>query len=284
MKSTGIQWADDTVNPTSGCDGCELWVPGRGGPCYAGNFHETRLSKTLPLLYDPDFSKVRVIPGRVAKSLRCMDLTGKPRSEKPWLNGYRRKVFIGDLGDIFSSDIPFEYLKSEIFDNAVTKDGSRHDMLLLTKQPNRAVKFSAWLKTQGMDWPNNIWIGTSITSRASLVRISYLSKIPATYKYLSVEPLISDPGLTAADISMVNWVIVGGESDQNNHPARPFDLAWPRKIIKIASETRTAVFVKQLGSYPVENGLRIELDDHHGGDWNEWPTDLRIRQMPFGCF
>jgi protein gp37 len=25
MKKTKIQWADSTVNPVMGCDGCELW-------------------------------------------------------------------------------------------------------------------------------------------------------------------------------------------------------------------------------------------------------------------
>jgi hypothetical protein len=24
-ETTGIQWVDGTVNPTMGCDGCELW-------------------------------------------------------------------------------------------------------------------------------------------------------------------------------------------------------------------------------------------------------------------
>lgn len=289
MKSTGIQWADDTVNPTSGCDGCELWIPGRGGPCYAGNFHESRLAKTLPALYDPVFSNVRTIPGRIAKSLRCMDLTGKPRSDKPWLDGLRRKIFVGDLGDIFSTGISFEYIKSEIFDNAITKDGSRHDLLLLTKQPKRALKFSEWLRTTGMAWPSNIWIGTSITSRNSLSRIADLVQIPATIKFLSLEPLVADPGLVASVIFMVDWVIIGGESDQNDHKARPFDLEWPRTIIKIASgnavggSIKTAVFVKQMGSYPVENGVRLTFSDSHGGDWDEWPADLRVRQMPFGC-
>ena len=283
MKNTGIQWADDTVNPTSGCDGCELWIPGRGGPCYAGNLHESRLAKTLPLLYDPVFTNVRTIPGRVAKILRCVDLTGKPRVDKPWLNGLRRKIFIGDLGDIFSDGIPFKYIKSEIFDNAITKDGSRHDILLLTKQPKRAAKFSEWLYTTGMSWPTNIWIGTSITSRKSLTRIADLIEIRASCKFLSLEPLVSDPELPLHLIDMVNWIIIGGESDQNGHATRPFDLAWPRNVINTASGTDTAVFIKQMGSYPIENGERLVLSDNHGGDWDEWPVDLRVRNMPFSC-
>jgi hypothetical protein len=69
-KGTDIQWCDDTVNPTTGCSGCELWVPGKGGPCYAGNQHERRLAKALPGLYDPVFTNVRLAPGRTAEAAR----------------------------------------------------------------------------------------------------------------------------------------------------------------------------------------------------------------------
>ena len=127
MKGSGIQWCDDTVNPTSGCQGCELGVPGRGGPCSAGNLHETRLAKALPDQYAPNFEEVRLIPGRMHKMARCQDLTGRPRPNKPWLDGLRRKIFVGDLGDVFSKDVPNEFLRTEIMDVAASPHGSRHD-------------------------------------------------------------------------------------------------------------------------------------------------------------
>lgn len=278
-KGTGIQWTDDTVNPTSGCDGCELWIPGQGGPCYAGNFHETRLSKSLPTLYDPVFTNVRTIPGRVLKAARCMDLSGKPRAEKPWLSGLRRKIFVGDLGDIFSAAVPFEFLKDEIIDVARGDFGARHDFQLLTKQPQKVVKFAGWLAEQGIAWPDNVWVGVSITSRASLPRIVHLQQVPARHRYLSVEPLVGDPQLTAQIIKGIDWIIVGGESDQGERAARAFDPQWARDIIALGKATDTAVFVKQMGSRPVG----LTLKDHHGGEWGEWSEDLRVRQMPFGA-
>ena len=39
-------------------------------------------------------------------------------------------------------------------------------------------------------------------------------------------------------------------------------------------------FVKQLGSRPVDGGSPMPLADSHGGDWEEWPRDLRVRQCP----
>jgi protein gp37 len=280
-KKTGINWCDDTVNPTSGCDGCELWIPGQGGPCYAGNFHEMRLSKSLPLLYDPVFTNVRLIPGRMAKAVRCMDLVGKARPEKPWLDGLRRKIFVGDLGDIFSAAVTFDFLKAEIIDVAMSKDGSRHDLLLLTKQPQRAALFASWL---GIPWPENVWVGVSITSKASLPRISQLLNIPATHRYLSIEPLVSDPHLTPAHIQGLDWMIVGGESDQGTKQARPFQVEWAEKIIDLGQQTNTAVFIKQLGSRPRSGNSDCFIRDSHGGDWLEWDNHLRVRQMPFGCY
>ncbi len=279
-KETGIQWCDTTVNPTSGCDGCELWTPGQGGPCYAGNLHERRLAKSLPLLYDPVFTNVRMIPGRMAKAVRCMDLTNRVRLDKPWLNGKRRKIFVGDLGDVFSAAVTFDFLKEEIIDVATGKDGSRHDFLLLTKQPQRAVQFGKWLNG---NWPENVWIGTSITGRASVPRIAHLAKIPARHRFLSIEPLANDPGLTEAHVKeIVDWMIVGGESDQGSMMGRPFQVEWAESIIDLGAKTDVAVFVKQLGSHP-QNGQPISLTDTHGGDWAEWPENLRVRQMPFNC-
>lgn len=37
---TNIPWCDSTINPTSGCIGCELWNGRDIRHCYAGNWHE----------------------------------------------------------------------------------------------------------------------------------------------------------------------------------------------------------------------------------------------------
>ena len=49
-----------------------------------------------------------------------------------------------------------------------------------------------------------------------------------------------------------------------------------------------AVFVKQFGAQPWESVevkgqpalSPLHLDDKKGGDWSEWPEDLRVRQFP----
>jgi hypothetical protein len=97
-KETFIQWCDSTVNASTGCDGCELKQPGKDGSCYSVPIHENRLAKSLPLLYDPDFHNVRIIPGRIPQAAKWSDLTGTVRPDKPWLDGLPRVIFVGDLG------------------------------------------------------------------------------------------------------------------------------------------------------------------------------------------
>jgi protein gp37 len=95
-------------------------------------------------------------------------------------------------------------------------------------------------------------------------------------------------------LSRIHWVIVGGESGPH---ARPCDLAWVRSLVQQCKTAGTPAFVKQLGARPVEGlcmrftdgprthlaeqvGQWLKLADSKGGNWFEWPADLRVRQFP----
>lgn len=104
----------------------------------------------------------------------------------------------------------------------------------------------------------------------------------------------------------LNWVIAGGESGPG---ARPCDVAWIRSIKDQCKAAGVPVFIKQMGGYVVDLNdagfegdestawpmdtdvsdrdnewdyqgarIRIRLNDRKGGDWNEWPADLRVRE------
>jgi hypothetical protein len=83
--------------------------------------------------------------------------------------------------------------------------------------------------------------------------------------------------------------------------ARPFNIQWARDVIAQCKVAGTACFVKQLGANPFLHvarshheerpGLKIHIEqleietsfrlkDSKGGDWSEWPQDLRIRKYP----
>ncbi len=106
--------------------------------------------------------------------------------------------------------------------------------------------------------------------------------------------------------SQLDWVIIGGESGPG---ARPFCIQWARDVITQCKAAGVACFVKQFGAHIIsrnDNGfegdmptcwpmetrvedaaeacqgapVRVRLKDRKGGDWNEWPEDLRVREYP----
>ena len=291
---TSIQWADSTVNPATGCDGCELHVRGKGGPCYAGHYHANRMAKALPDLYDAEFTNVRLAPGRMAKAPAWPDLRGKPRPNKPWiLPETPRLIFVSDMSDALSAAVPFDYLLSEVIEVARLPKGRRHRWLWLTKRPARMAEFALWLcEERGLAWPDNLWAGTSITGRKTETRADILAYVPARVKFLSIEPLVEPVAFAPNLLRNFELMIIGGESSQPGHPARPFDINWARDLIRQCRAVGVRPFVKQLGSNPYDSSRRISIDgpdshaltldleDGHGGDWDEWPNDLKVRELP----
>lgn len=249
--------------------------------CYAATLHLMRGRHVLHpgrkghKGYAPFFENVKLFPNRMAKTARLKPLTGCTRPEKPWLNGLPRTVFVSDMGDALSSQVPFEYLQEEIVDVAQSEEGRQHLWLWLSKRPARMAAFGKWLKQQKRAWPANLVAMTSVlNAKMAGSAINHLRKVPARIRGLSVEPLLEPVTL---DLAGIDWVIVGGES---GHYARPFDLSWARSIRDQCQQRGVAFFMKQLGANPLLNGRKLELVDPHGGDWKEWPKDLRVRQMP----
>ena len=99
----------------------------------------------------------------------------------------------------------------------------------------------------------------------------------------------------------IDWVIVGGESGPG---ARSCDVAWIRSIVEQCRAAGTPAFLKQLGARPYDHidnfrywpdqaatlddslgrdhqGMHwLHLRDSKGGDPEEWPEDLRVREIP----
>jgi len=250
--------------------------------CYAHQLHLMRGksaakpgSKGHPG-YAPQFEQVTKFPGRTAKVARLRDLLGSRHEDKPWLNGLPRTIFVSDMADALSEAIDFEYLRRELIDVVTDAFGRRHIWLWLTKMPKRMAEFGEWLRMGGAQWPDNLVAMTSVTSQKTVIRAEQLKRVPARFKGLSVEPLWEQVTIAMND---VDWCIVGGQS---GFGARPFDLAWARSLHAQCRASGTAFFVKQLGAKPVRGVVPLKLTDEHGGDWDEWPADLRIREMPSG--
>jgi protein gp37 len=297
MKDTKIEWCDSTVNPTGfQCQGCELWRPAQGiKECYAGRFAE-RIGG-VGAFDQPVVMK----PGRMAEAARWSDLRGKARPDKPWIpKEYPRIIFIGDMADTFQRGVEFQYLFDEVIQNVVSEHGRRHVWMWLTKDAKRLAGFWHWMKQQGCNWPENLWPGVSITSQATEWRLAYLCEVPSDHRFVSYEPAWEwvnfetwlwegykdEEGFTGADPSYkISLIIIGGESGAGA-AKHPFNVEWARKLIEDCEDAQVACFVKQLGAVQMVGHPATgwqpgsPLKHSKGGDWSEWPEDLRVRQLP----
>jgi protein gp37 len=271
-QNTAIQWCDSTENPTMGCAGCELWNEQRQ-ICYAGVLH--RRFAGVSSGYAPHFEQVTMFPGRMKRATRWSDLTGKERPQKPWLNGMPRLIFVSDMSDALSATVQFEYLLEEIIQNVRTELGRRHRWLWLTKRPQRMAEFSRWLD---IEWPSNLWVATSITTQRSTSRIKHLLRVGdgKTTRFLSVEPQWEEINLDNW-LPKINWVIQGGESGPNAHD---FHVEWADSLVRQCKTHRVPFFLKQLGSNVCWKREQAAFQHSHGGNWDEWPTRLRVRKFP----
>ncbi len=223
MAST-IEWTDETWNPVTGCSrvspGCDN--------CYMYALYPRLRGMSVPGYEDaPDF--VRTIPERLKAPLSW----GRPR-----------RVFVNSMSDLFHPRVSYDFI-SDVF--GVMSEARRHVFQVLTKRPGRAV---GWWERHGRsdlgeEWPDNVWMGTSVESQKYAPRLSVLRRIPASVRFVSAEPLLGPLDLTEwLKDGTLHWVIAGGESGIR---ARPMDMDWARELRDQSTNAGVAFFLKQLG-------------------------------------
>lgn len=77
----------------------------------------------------------------------------------------------------------------------------------------------------------------------------------------------------------LQWIIVGGESHQAGHQARPMRIEWARNTLAQCRAAGVAFFMKQLGTDYAGLYERV-IKDRAGADPAEWPEDLRVQEFP----
>ena len=107
----------------------------------------------------------------------CTDLL-----EQPLRWGQPRKIFVNSMSDLFHDDVPFEFIR-DVFD--VMGKAQWHTFQILTKRSERLVELAGKLP-----WHDNIWMGVSVENAAYTYRIGHLRRVPASVRFLSVEPLL----------------------------------------------------------------------------------------------
>jgi protein gp37 len=249
--------------------------------CYAAKLHLNRGANILKpdrglnTGYAPTFEQLAAFGGRMAEAAGWSDLLGAKNPEKPWMHALPRMIFVSDMGDALSSNKHFPFLKREFTDSIKTVSGMRHLWLWLTKRPENMRHFADVIG--GL--PGNVCAMTTVTSPETLHRVDQLRQVDATCRGLSIEPLWERLPPERLDLTGIDWVIVGGESGSGS-TTRPFHTEWAEELHDHCHKHRVAFFLKQLGRNPISVGKPIRLSDPHGGDWDEWPRHLRIREFP----
>lgn len=313
VENSKIQWTDHTFNPWIGCTkvspGCtncyaETQRKRFGHDEWGHGKPRTRTSAAnwrKPLAWD----KAAAAAG-VRHRVFCASLAD-------WLDPEVPAEWLADLLGLIDATPNLDWLlltkRPELW-----RDRLKHVAAMATtdgEPAEGALLADYWL---GGDPPPHVWIGATVEDQKRAdERIPHLLSIPARVRFLSCEPLLESvdlwPSFSVADHDgelsgprvkldgspSIDWVIVGGESGPR---ARPFDIAWARSIVAQCREAVVAAFVKQLGSRPQSYVMTVSATDHYGnheddgrvqmlrlrdsrgGDWGEWPEDLRVREFP----
>jgi len=233
-QKSAIEWTDATWNPVTGCSkisaGCKN--------CYA-----ERMAKRLQAM-----NQARYRAG--FKVTLQSDLLQQPLRWK-----YSRRIFVNSMSDLFHEDIPEEFLQ-QVF--KVMNKADWHTFQILTKRSGRLSQLCNKLK-----WSKNIWIGVSVENDQFVNRIHDLLAVPASVRFLSLEPLLGPlPNLI---LSGIHWVIAGGESGPR---ARGVNADWVRQIRDDCVSQNVPFFFKQWGGVRKSRTGRL-LD---GSFWSQFPA------------
>ena len=247
---TKIEWCDETWNPITGCtpisEGCTNCYARRMARRLGGRFGYPRYPNHFEVTFHQD------------------------RLDQPFKWKKARRIFVCSMGDLFHDDISFEKIAAIFGVAAFCQD---HTFLFLTKRPERMAKFFShfhngdyssnhnwWLSEACLKLPEkstfgirlrrkankfplpNVWLGvTAENQKRYEERWISASKIPATVKFVSLEP-----ALEHIDIDIFapwpDWVIWGPETGPGK---RPFKNEWAESVFEQCQEKDIPFFDKR---------------------------------------
>ena len=192
------------------------------------------------------------------------------------------RIFVCSLADLFHKDLPDEYI-AQVW--AVMALAPRHTFIVLTKRharmrsllgsprfaglvyqalnsilasgnPRRIADDTIMAALDGfarghfMILPN-VWVlVTAENAKWLRIRANAVRQTPAAVRGLSIEPLLGP--IEDADLSGLDWVIVGGESGPGSRPMHP---DWARSLRDQCQAAGVAFLFKQWGNWVPESLL-----------------------------
>lgn len=238
---SNIEWTESTWNPVTGCTkiskGCEH--------CYA-----ERMALRLRAMGQPNYRNGFALT------------THEHMLELPLRWARPQMIFVNSMSDLFHADVPTDFIQ-QVF--SIMHQAHWHIFQVLTKRAERLVDLAPRL-----DWPPNVWMGVSVETQRYTYRIDLLRQVPASVRFLSLEPLLGPlPNLNLKDI---HWVIVGGESGPG---ARPLRYEWVADIRDQCRQSNVPFFFKQWGGVHKSRTGRL-LD---GRTWDEMPVSVQAHVL-----
>jgi protein gp37 len=244
MNETTISWADYSWNPTRGCShasaGCQN--------CYAERIATQYQHTEHPWTNEYAEENVSLHPEKL---------------KEPYSITEPAFVFVNSMSDLFHSLVPKSFIR-DVF--AVMRNCPHIVFQILTKRPGRAAHME-------IDWPPNVWMGTSIEDERVTERLDLLRDCEVETLFVSFEPLIGP--VEAVDLSGYSWAIVGGESGPDPD-RREMDHAWARAIYRQCRSQGVHFYFKQSSARKSEQGTHLTVYNAEYGIYEQ----RRIREIP----
>lgn len=272
--STGIEWTQETWNPTIGCSmvspGCEH--------CYAINTAWIRQANpNMKGKYD---NVVQKTAGGRLNWTGNINL-GDNALRLPLKRKQPTLYFVNSMSDLFHPNMPEDW-QDEI--HAVMALCSHHTFQVLTKRPELMAEYyrgnwqerviaklrvvyqqespqmfdlcaDAERRLQINDYLQNIWQGTTVEDQQCAdERIPHLLTVPAAVRWLSCEPMLGKVDISkwlnsSTSQQNIDWVVCGGETGKESRPMFP---TWAQGLRDQCLAADVPFFFKQWGDwYPL---------------------------------
>ncbi|MEW6347816.1 MAG: phage Gp37/Gp68 family protein [Thermodesulfobacteriota bacterium] len=232
--NTGIEWAQGTWNPLTGCTKLS---PGCMN-CYA-----ECMARRLKAMGSPSYAN----GFSLTLHEHILDVPFKWKRPK--------MIFVNSMSDLFHEQVPERFVL-QVFD--VMRRASHHQFQILTKRAERLGELDPIL-----DWPPNVWMGVTVEHADYYFRIEHLCRTRARTKFLCFEPLLGP--VRDLDLHGIDWVIAGGESGPR---ARPMAPEWVTDLRDQCLSAGVPFFFKQWGGKNRKKAGRIL----EGRTWDEKPV------------
>jgi protein gp37 len=272
--TTGIAWADATLNLWKGC----TQLTAACDNCYA---------KTWGARFGIEWNTtpIRTVFSTRNKLFRYQRQAAAFQAE----HGHPMRIFINSLSDFFDNQAEQSWRDEACIDFEKCPDVI---IMLVTKRPQNVRKMVPlhWLRGQ---WPPHVWVLTTGENQVEFDRrVLALMDVPAPIRGVSMEPMLDvihpewafmrstiEIKLEVArrlrgkaqpcDVRALNWLIVGGESGSKARSMPPvLDVA---QMVRRVRNYGASVFVKQMSQADFPKTF---------GDIEHFPKGLKVREHP----